>query len=814
MQRLLSELFKIEFSQSMIASVVSKSDTELLVTAKFRAYSDFGALEFYSKEPNQHSQFAYPENTDYSGTSLSFIYIPSGYMAGYSDIVLRPALTVMAENTAYYVSLGFCGEIHSGSASFTYIEDFSIDHNWIEPGSEVLEYSGVDLDTEATVSGTAVRGQDYDIDNVKGIIHVMEGSIPYAANVSMTYSYHGSTTYTLDFDHLYQGETVETMTSVPSTGITKVMLPIISSLYAKGQDTFTGRSDLGTAIFSDWTVSGGEIGEPKFALRESPYRFCDGYDDEYYQNPKRLIKCMVHLGYREAIDMYIGASHYYDFAGTAGTEISLDNENMITDADMGMNDASYVWLYWFAYYAKQAGFTKFVWSISMESLHVPAQWRQKMYDGTDGGSGWTPATHFYSPTNPEVRAWYLKTCKNCLDISQSVGFTPILQLGEPWWWWQEFIPGDVKTPMEGRPPCFYDEYTKIKFKSDMGYDLPLFSSSDINTTTYRSVLEWLRDRLGDFSNYIKSIAESYSGGEYTILLFPPSVIDTNRAPEAIRIVNFPKDNWKYPNLDFIQIEDYDWVIQENDNHQLIYSFAQDYLGYPVSQIEYFSGFCWINYLIQKTEQSKMKDEDYMTMLSTDEGQIDIKPDESSYIKIMTTIGSPYNAVCLRSETYTAGDIIYIVNGGDAGMAINYIDSSWSIPTLISWMNPTAIVKLKYNGWDASTMWSSSFESEIGFDGKIIKITETIPFDYQWGLIENAARWGRKTGFKNVYIWAGTQIRRDSFIPAIMFQKVQNMYVEMKENIYHVTPYVEEDNQIYPIKEVWEECNWHKTGKYK
>jgi hypothetical protein len=216
-----------------------------------------------------------------------------------------------------------------------------------------------------------------------------------------------------------------------------------------------------------------------------------------------------------------------------------------------------------------------------------------MHDGKDGQTGWEPPTSFFSPTNQQVRIYYEKVCRELLDIMVEEGMPPILQLGEPWWWWQEFMPGNVQEPYPGRPPCFYDEATKQKFQSEKGRSLPIFTTSAIPLTHGNiEVLEWLRDQLGDFSNFVKEIAKSYFGGQYTVLFFPPSVLDAERVPEGIRIVNAPIEDWRNPSLDFIQIEDYDWVIHENERHPEIFDFALDFFRYQQHKTHYFAGFAW------------------------------------------------------------------------------------------------------------------------------------------------------------------------------------------------------------------------------
>ena len=75
------------------------------------------------------------------------------------------------------------------------------------------------------------------------------------------------------------------------------------------------------------------------------------------------------------------------------------------------------------------------------------------------------------------------------------------------------------------------------------------------------------------------------------------------------VVNFPQEYWKYPNLDFFMLEDYDYLINnEMDKHDEALSFIQTNLAYPESEIHYFSGFVLDqskNYVWNRTNFKKM-----------------------------------------------------------------------------------------------------------------------------------------------------------------------------------------------------------------
>lgn len=56
-------------------------------------------------------------------------------------------------------------------------------------------------------------------------------------------------------------------------------------------------------------------------------------------------------------------------------------------------------------------------------------------------------------------------------------------------------------------------------------------------------------------------------------------------------LNFPITEWTYPNYEFVQIEDYDWVIDGKlDLVPLTFKAATEILKYPLEVVHYFLGF--------------------------------------------------------------------------------------------------------------------------------------------------------------------------------------------------------------------------------
>ena len=607
------EFMEVEFNFSAMASVVSLSANSLEVTGHLRSYADYIGLAFNSKDYRMHTGARYPESQDYSGVTLSFTPSFKGPVTRYNDLSLLPAMVINYKDGSEKVAtLGF---LSNKGTDADYVSSFtggvSLSRRWIAWGSErvswekevvtgyedIFDDDGNYLYTKELTeikSGTGSRGSGYVIDYVNGTIAPVEGSsIPYGASLEIDYKYSLHQSYIIDFSNLKQGTHPNNAISISANNIEKIVFPIIPSYYEEGKNELTGRSDEISVTFNSWSVSGGELGDFPAAKEAHPFRVAEGYDDEYYRNPYRIIQAMHHLGYRKVINLYVGASHYYDKKGKSGAS-SLDHKTQELIKTAGVCKAAKQWFRYLLKAMKTTGFSDIIISMSMENLQMPDTWKQRLYNGETGQTGWEPPTSFFSPTNTDVRSYWEKVVRDYLDIAVAEGFKPILQLGEPWWWWQEFQPGNINIPYPSRPPCFYDEATKKLYQSEKGRSLPEFTSSNVELTPENlEALGWLRDKLGEFSNFAKEIAKSYPGGKYTVLFFPPSVLDEGRVPESMRIVNYPTSYWELGNLDFIQIEDYDWVVHDNINHPQIFDFARNpRLRYQPHLVHYFAGFAW------------------------------------------------------------------------------------------------------------------------------------------------------------------------------------------------------------------------------
>lgn len=468
-----------------------------------------------------------------------------------------------------------------------------ITHKYISYGSKT-DYTGVTLEFDYSMTGCT----DFSNGVVSITINKLDGSVYYLTMGRFISNGH----ITIDFDNLtllagngYIDSTgnwviVSETTSLKVDDIKNIMFVLIppQSVYDNTQYKIISNQDF-TCTVSNINVTGGDICKEHLVLDSQPYRLCEGYDDFYNLNPYRVVREMRKLGYTDWVDLYIGASHFYEKSGTVGdviTNLGFNHnrtEKMVVDTSVPLNKAFAEWLDCYSSSLKANDVDNLVISVSMENLQCPASWRQKTSSGDYAVTGWTPSTFFYSPCNTEAITYMKSVSQTCLDIIVANGLNPILQLGEAWWWWNE-----LDTP--NQPPCFYDNATKDKYYSEFGENLPSYTSSW--ATDYDSdVMDWLNQQIVLYSEQLRSVVKSnrYTDGQYMALFFPPSVLDTERVPPMIQQVDYLTGIYNPSHLDILQLEDYDWVTDKSPHHDEVYELGQS-LGFDRSHIHYFGGF--------------------------------------------------------------------------------------------------------------------------------------------------------------------------------------------------------------------------------
>ena len=450
------------------------------------------------------------------------------------------------------------------------------EHPYISYGSK-YDYTGVTLEFDYSMSGC----KDFNTGMVGITIEKTDGTVNYVTTSRFITNGH----FALDFDDL----TLDDSTPVDVTNIKSIMLVLIPTDYEQGSTLTIKQNNDFSLTVSNIEVTNGDIINEHIELQPHKYRLCEGYDDIYNINPRRLVKEMRKLGYVDWVDLYIGASHYYEKNGTVGdtiTHLDFDHqrtEKMILDDSVPLNCAFEEWLDCYSRELKANDVDNLIISVSMENLQCPTDWRQRDSNGDYAETEWIPSTFFYSPCNDDVLEYMQSVSSACLDIIVENGLNPILQLGEAWWWWNEW-----DTP--NQPPCFYDDATKDRYYDEFGENLPTYASS--SPQSYDSdAIDWLNQQLVAYSDGLRSVVKSsdYDDGKYLALFFPPSVLDVDRVPPMMRQVNYLTGIYDPTKLDILELEDYDWVTGQSKYHSDVYSIGQN-LGFSLDELHYYGGF--------------------------------------------------------------------------------------------------------------------------------------------------------------------------------------------------------------------------------
>ena len=254
-----------------------------------------------------------------------------------------------------------------------------------------------------------------------------------------------------------------------------------------------------------------------------------------------------------------------------------------------VNNATMEFFHRFFALLKERDF-EYVNSVAYEILEFfhPPEWQQLNYAGIAGLSGWYPPSAFTQPTNSDAMDYLARVHIQLLTAAVEQGLAPKFQIGEPWWW-----DGTYSTGVYKNSPCIYDAKTVAMYKAETGLDVPTPYLTDIFQTIdpkHWPYVDWLQMKLGDSTNYIRDkVKAAFPGSKATLLFFSPQVMSPNS--ELTRRLNFPINEWVYPNYDFVQIEDYDWIIDGRlDLVPLTFQAAIDVLGYPLQVVHYFIGF--------------------------------------------------------------------------------------------------------------------------------------------------------------------------------------------------------------------------------
>ncbi|WP_322924423.1 chitobiase/beta-hexosaminidase C-terminal domain-containing protein [Paenibacillus campi] len=546
-----NEIYKLQpkyltnnFSFSMIASTITDQNT-VISAGNFRTRSDLSGMSWESQDHYSHPDLKYPTDANFSNLTLTYTYYLYGDVPA-MNATLAPVLTVETNSgEVYYVRL------------WNYVVNRAQD-DW-EAGAHITFPAG-----RTAGSATGTTGNiEIDFNNLYA------GWQPYVQESKLT----------TDGTQQYSTQWVKNKDwkKVPVQDIKKLMWTYVPKEYdvtATDADLHDSKSFL--VKMTDWTVTGAAFlrTEPD-AKPAQKVRITDDYDDIYNLTPERVVSDYQKLGFTGWVTMYVGASHYYDKKYVNGTM------QIITDHPFNAGFEQ-----WYDNYIQrlQQHHFKLIHSISMENVDAPAEWWQRTWNNIPATSGWTPPPHLLSFTNKAVQQFYKSYVNELAQMSVNNGMQPMIQLGEPWWWFME--------GMDNKPPAFYDQATRDLYKKETGKAMYEFKSSNESIKGHEDLLYWLRDKNGEFSLMLRDeLKKNNPNAQFTVLFFTPSVVDQDRVPAMMRIVNFPYKQWKYPNLDFFMLEDYDYLIDDrSQKHRNTLTYVQAHLGYPAKLIHYFSGY--------------------------------------------------------------------------------------------------------------------------------------------------------------------------------------------------------------------------------
>ena len=191
------------------------------------------------------------------------------------------------------------------------------------------------------------------------------------------------------------------------------------SLVAPGYDAAGGVLDAPVEGWAELTGiacegSGAVIGCGDVVLPDHALGIATGYDDSYHLTPARMLHQILRLGYRGAINHYVGMSHYFRLAA-----------GHVSPSGEALNVACAAWHRDFARRAQALGFDV-IWSLSYELLdaHCPEAWKQRGADGAAGLTGWSPPSALLSPTHVAAMAYLHGVARAFVAIGVDAGLAP------------------------------------------------------------------------------------------------------------------------------------------------------------------------------------------------------------------------------------------------------------------------------------------------------------------------------------------------------------------------------------------------------
>ena len=355
-------------------------------------------------------------------------------------------------------------------------------------------------------------------------------------------------------DPVYAGDVDRMFVSLVAPGFTGEDVPLAAPA--------EGWAEL-SAIVCEGSGSVLALGEA--LVPEHRLRIATGYDDLYHLTPARVLRNALQLGYRGAINHYVGMSHYFRLESVSGGfYISL--------AGGVLNGPCAAWHADFAARAEALGF-ELIWSLSYELLdmHCWNDWKQRAADGSRALTGWEPPSALVSPAHSGAMNYLKLVAQAFAAVGAAAGLKVRFQVGEPWWWVR--ADGGI---------CLYDAAAAAAFAPVAIGDVR-GTLNAAQKATLDSAGAVLAASTAALCAAVKAVA---ADAETLLLVYLPTVLE---GVEVLR-ANMPA-GWASPAFDVLQLEDYDWVTAGNAGASARGAAAATArLGYPVGEQHYFAGF--------------------------------------------------------------------------------------------------------------------------------------------------------------------------------------------------------------------------------
>ncbi len=319
-----------------------------------------------------------------------------------------------------------------------------------------------------------------------------------------------------------------------------------------------------------------EIGD--IMVPENGLSMATAYDDSFNQTPERLLRMTRALGYRGAINHYLGMSHYFRLETVGEGLYASLSVPQAGEEFSAINQPAAVWHRDLISRAEAMGFSVIL-SLSYELFdgHCWNDWKQRAENGDPALTGWEPPSTLLSPANDDAMGYLQAVARAFVAIARDAGAAIRFQVGEPWWW-----------IMPDKRICLYDAAASAAFGENM---VSIASVDGPKTAIQIAMLDQAGALLAQSTANLMDAVKDEAGEtpvETLLLAYLPTILD-EQAPETKR-ANLPV-GWASPAFDKLQLEDYDWVIAGNRSATKAgIALATQRLGYPAEQQQYFSGF--------------------------------------------------------------------------------------------------------------------------------------------------------------------------------------------------------------------------------